>query len=597
MNASYGTVWNLSGLWSGPDDPLLAREMADCLDLAKDFTRSNMSGLPAMSGSPCLSGQSRGVFPEIVRAYEEILAREERVEAFAELWGALRTKDGATEGLRRRVGIFQRSVRLRLRPFELAWAELDNAQARFQLETLGDHPAQHNLEKARRFRPHLLDPDREALLTNILSPIRSAWMAQWGDLIGTIECSHSNQAAPLGKLLVLLSHPSRTVRAASEAKLGRALEHSRSLFARVLEGSVLAKNQEDQARNHRHWLQARTLNEETTTKAVDHLMEGIRCGFPLVRRYFRLKAKLLGQDVLAGHDRLAPPLPGFGRAMSWPDVQSLALAGLARLTPSLADMALVFFKEGRIDAAPRPGKVPGAFCRSTGDGSAPFILLNASGRARDTAVLVHELGHGLHHLLSDGLGPLGARAPMALGEALAVCGELALFEERLARARSGKARLVLLCHRLEDDITTIFRQAALHGFEDDLHRSRDQGTGGPDGLDALWLKSQEELYQGAVSGHLPTGWAVIPHFFLVPGYVHVYVRAGSLAVALWERREAMGPNFAPAFEALCAAGGSRPLTTLLAPFGIDPDDPGLAESVLKRFQTTLEQAERLAKRL
>lgn len=567
MHVPFGPSWNLSPVFAGPGDPALAREMAGCLGLAREM------------GRVVLGVES---FPALLRQREALLARTDRIAAYAELLCAAPEPGSDTDTLRQRVEAFTRLIKDQIRAFDLAWAKLDDPTARSLLTALGKHPAGHNLAKSRLLAPYRLDSGRETLLFDMLSPARSAWLAQWRELAGAVEA---------GRLLGQLSHSRRLVRAGAARALQRGVTHHRVLFAHVLNGLLLLERLEDNTRKYPHWLFKRAVEEETTPRAVDALVAGLRRGFPLVGRYFRLKARLLGLDVLAAHDRLAPPVPGYGRAVSWSVAQRLALCALGRLAPSLAGRARVFFDRERIDAPSMSGKAPGAFCRGVGAGEAPFILLNASGRARDVAVLVHELGHGLHHLLSDTLGPTGARAPFALAEAVAVCGELALTEERLARARSETARLAALCLRLEDDITTIFRQAALHVFE---HEIRNRETLTPDDCDTAWLALQEELHQGAVVGHAPSGWAVTPHFFVVPGYVHVYARAGCLARALWQRRGTMGSGFGTAFEDLCAAGGSRPLAALLAPFGLDPRSPDLVDFTLRRFEANLEQAEGLA---
>lgn len=565
-NAPYGPGWDPSALFGPTIRSRLEREEAACLRVCESFAGTALS---------------METFPGLIRDYEAILSGLDRAEAFDELRRAIRTRDAQAEAWRQRVLAFRSRVRNRILGFELAWAGLDEPSARAFLSALGSHPARHNLAKARLFGPHRLSPDREALLEEALTTVRSGWTAQWGDLAGE---------AGAGVLLARQSLPGRARRATAAGRLAGNLRGRRALFARVLEELVLAQRMEGRARNHPHWLFARCVEEETTPRAVERLVGRAARAFPLVARYCRLKARLLGLDVLAAHDRLAP-LPGLGRAMSWQGMRGLVLAALGRISPNLAQRAVVLFEEGRIDASPKPGKAPGAFCRAVGTGEAPYVLLNATGKARDAAVLAHELGHGLHHLLSDCLGPLGARPPAALAEALAVCCELALHEERLSRARSDKARLAALCQRLEDDITTIFRQAALHLFEDGLHR---RATLTADDLDSLWTGAQDELYQDAVRDHDPSGWAVTPHFFLVPGYVHVYARAGCLAWGIWSRRESMGAGFGPAFEELCAAGGSRPLAELLAPFNLAPDDPGLADLALERFANHLKQAERLA---
>jgi oligoendopeptidase F len=61
-----------------------------------------------------------------------------------------------------------------------------------------------------------------------------------------------------------------------------------------------------------------------------------------------------------------------------------------------------FFEDGRVDAAPRTGKMGGAAPRGAGRHLRPYLPLNHSGRQM-TQVMAHEAGHGLH--LARCLGP------------------------------------------------------------------------------------------------------------------------------------------------------------------------------------------------
>ena len=565
MNTAAWPAWDMSGLGPQLRGRESAKAMASCLRAARALAKTPLE---------------KKNFPALVDGYQEVLEQLDRIAAVAELRAAASAADPDTEALRQRVLKFQGRVKRALLPFELAWAKLGQARAAGLLVGLKDHPAGHGLAKARALGPYRLDQAREGLLAGVLEPVRSAWAAQWRELSGAVRA---------GGRLGLMAHPAPKTRARAAKRLEAALRSQAGLFCRTLWGTVTAERLEDQARGYPHWLFPRAASEETTPEEVDRLTGQIRQACHLAAGYYRLKAGLLGQEVLAGSDRLAPPLPE--KRLNFRAMSSLVLAGLGRISPELADLAKVFFSQGRIDAGPRPGKVPGAFCRAVGQGDIPYIMLNARGQARDAAVLAHELGHGLHHMLAADQGYIGCKPTLALAEAVAVCCELALFEERLDRAETDRDRLLVLCQRLEDDITTVFRQAVFHGFEHGL-RGLEIMTA-PD-LAGLWLKTQDELCQGAVAGHDPNGWAVVPHFFLLPGYVNIYARAGCLAWAIWQRRPAMGCNFYPAFRGLLEAGGSKPLAELVAPFGLEPGHPDMGKIFFQAFATNLEQARDLS---
>ena len=53
-----------------------------------------------------------------------------------------------------------------------------------------------------------------------------------------------------------------------------------------------------------------------------------------------------------------------------------------------------------IDAPPRDGKRPGAFCATNVPGVHPYVFMNYTGDRRSVLTLAHELGHGLHGYLA-----------------------------------------------------------------------------------------------------------------------------------------------------------------------------------------------------
>jgi oligoendopeptidase F len=62
---------------------------------------------------------------------------------------------------------------------------------------------------------------------------------------------------------------------------------------------------EDRLRSYPHWLAARNLANEASDESVQALIEAVARRFEVPRRWYRLKAQLLGLDRLADYDRMA----------------------------------------------------------------------------------------------------------------------------------------------------------------------------------------------------------------------------------------------------------------------------------------------------
>src|SRR3982751_2371877 len=90
-----------------------------------------------------------------------------------------------------------------------------------------------------------------------------------------------------------------------------------------------------------------------------------------------------------------------------------------------------FFDNPWIDAALRPGKAPGAFAHPTVPSVHPYLLVNFQGKSRDVMKLAHELGHGVHQVLSAKQGTLMSDTPLTLAETASVFGEQLTFREMI----------------------------------------------------------------------------------------------------------------------------------------------------------------------
>jgi oligoendopeptidase F len=357
------------------------------------------------------------------------------------------------------------------------------------------------------------------------------------------------------------------------------------------------KMTDDRLRSYPHWLASRNLANEASDESVEALVEAVRGRYELPRRWYRLKAQLLGVDRLADYDRMAA-VTDEDEAITWASAKDMVLDSFAGFAPELADTARAFFDERRIDAPVRPGKRGGAFCSYTVPSAAPYVLLNYTSRRRDVLTLAHELGHGVHAALARQQGVFHFATPLTLAETASVFGETLVFGRLLEEAPTPASRLGLLAESIEGSIATVFRQVAMNRFEHLAHTSRrEQGELSLERIGDLWAESQEELLGDAVevTEGYRSWWSYVPHFINTPGYVYAYAYGQLLALAVYGRYEEEGEGFAPDYLRLLSAGGSLPPEELGAIVGIDLADPGFWDRGLDLVERQLEAAEDAAR--
>jgi oligoendopeptidase F len=522
-----------------------------------------------------------------------------RADSYASLDYSTDTIDPARGALVARVQERSTELATQLLFFELEWAALSDERVEALLEHDGLDFCRHHLRTARRYRPHLLSEPEERILTEKSVSGAGAWTRLFSDLTSAIEVPIDGESVTLDVALARLAAPSREVRRESAAAVTRALEPGLRTRAFVYNTLLSDKATDDRLRSYENWLSARNLANEASDESVQALISAVRGRYELARRWYRLKAKLLGIDRLADYDRMAP-LAQDEEEVDWPAARELVLDAYNAFSPTLGDLAGRFFEQRWIDAPPGHGKRGGAFCAYTVPSVHPYVLLNFTSRRRDVLTLAHELGHGVHAALAAPQGIFHQGTPLTLAETASVFGEALTFPRLLEASPTPAARLALLAEDIEGAIATVFRQIAMNGFEQLAHNERrEQGELSVERFGELWAQTQTELLGDAVevTDDYRSWWSYIPHFINTPGYVYAYAYGQLLAMSVYERYLVEGPGFEQRYLELLRAGGSRSPEDLGEIVGIDLRDPGFWERGLDLLERRLEDAEAAAQAL
>jgi oligoendopeptidase F len=228
-----------------------------------------------------------------------------------------------------------------------------------------------------------------------------------------------------------------------------------------------------------------------------------------------------------------------------------------------------------VDVLPRTGKSGGAFCMGMTPHLPPYVLLNFTGNLRDVATIAHELGHGIHFVMSQKQTALNYHAPLPLAETASVFGEMLLTRFLLQRESDPQVKIALLCAKIEDIIATTFRQNVLTRFEERMHLERKEGLLTSTRLCDLWWEENGKLYGESVKMIQPYrwGWSYISHFIHARFYCYSYTFAELLVLSLYRNYLEQGDTFIPTYVGILESGGSRSPADTVQPAGIDLADP------------------------
>jgi oligoendopeptidase F len=483
--------------------------------------------------------------------------------------------------------------------FELEWNQLDDARAEELLASDELAFCEHYLRMERRYRPHQLSEPEERILTETAVTGPGAFSRLFTEHTSaiTVELPDLDEPLQLMEALSRLLDPNRDVRAEAAGAVSAALEPGLRTRAFIYNTLIADKATKDRLRHFDHWLQARNLDNEAADESVEALIEAVTSRYELARRWYRLKAKLLGLERLADYDRNAP-LREAERHIPYDDARELVLDCYRSFSGELGDVAAEFFSGDFIDAPPAPGKRGGAFCSYAVPSAHPYVMLNYTSRPGDVLTMAHELGHGVHAALARPRGVFEFGTPLTVAETASIFGETIVLGRLLEQADADPAeRLSLLGSSLDGAVGAVFRQVAMNRFEDRVHRRRrEAGELSVDDFGETWIESQVEMLGDTVE--LSEGyrgwWSYVPHFISTPGYVYAYSFGHLLALSVYSRYEQEGEGFTDSYLELLKAGGSRSPEGLGEIVGVDLADPGFWNAGLDLIERELEAAERTA---
>jgi oligoendopeptidase F len=582
-------AWDLSDLYDGGDDPQLEADVQEAEEAAAAF-RDRYYGKTAELTAAELR--------EAIEERERIEAILTRAIYFAHLRFATDMADPARGALVAKLTEKGAALDTQLLFFGLEIADLEDDAAEALMADAELEKWRHWLHSLRKFRPYLLSEPEEKIVTEKSVSGVSAWGRLYEELLGALRVELDGVEIGLEEAMAKLYSADRDLRRRSAEAVTESLSPGLRTRAYVFNTIVLDKSIDDRLRGYETWISSRNLRNETSDEAVQALVDATVARYDVPQRYYSLKAKLIEIDQLTFYDRFAP-IAEDTTTVSWEDARDTVLGAYADFSQQTGDIVERFFDESWIDAAVRENKRTGAFCATNVPDRHPYILMNYTGDRRSVLTLAHELGHGLHGVLSNPLGLFNADTPLTTAETASVFGEALTFKRLLALEEDPRRRLNLLAGRIEDAIATVFRQITMNRFENAAHNERrSEGELAIERIEELWLETQRAMFGDSVDiDGYGTWWSYIPHFMSTPGYVYAYAYGFLFALSIFRRYEEEGDAMVDPYLEVLRLGGSKSPEELAEIVGLDLTDARIWESGIEALSAELDQAEALAKEI
>ena len=583
-------IWDLSVFYDSLNDAAIEADIDELTRQADDFQGRYRGAVADMDAAE---------FAAAYEAMEAIYDRRGRLESYAFLNFSTDTANRDYQAFVAKMQDLGAALSQKMVFFDLEWNALDDGRAQALLDDPALAKYRYVMEAERRRKPYQLTESQEQVIIEKDVTGSGAWTRFFTQLTSAFVFEWMGEEVNMTFILDKLRHADRDVREMAWRKLTDKLDEKSMELTFIFNTLALDKANSDRRRGYPSWVSSRNLSNKTSGEVVDALIGTVTGNYALVARQYRLKKTLLGYDELYDYDRYAPlQLKASDAFYRWDEAKRIVLRAFEGFGSTMQAAAQEFFDKDWIHAPVTANKRGGAFASPTVASANPYVFLNYMGSARDVTTLAHELGHGVHMILSGRKsGQFALYTPLTTAEMASTFAEMLVFQNLMAAEDDKEARLAMLVEKIEDTFATVFRQISMNRFEDKMHRARRrEGELTTARLSELWLETQRDMFQDSVAITEEYGlwWSYVPHFLHTPGYVYAYAFGELLALALYRLYQEEGDSFVPKYIDLLAAGDSDYPDRLLAKMGVDINDPGFWQKGIDVIEGWVRQAESLA---
>lgn len=566
------STWDLAELLPSAEEEVVSERIASIERRVEAIERRRGSLSPDMKPEALLA---------ILREYERLTEEMQSLASFGLLSFAADTQSSAILNLKNRIQNVLTALSNRVLFLTLWWRGLDEeAVARLRPEAEEEETAdlRHFLDTLRLFAPFTLDERSEQIINtkdaNGIDAVLTIYSMMTSRLEFTMEVEGREERFTRDGIMRFVRSPDPRLREAAYRELLRVYDAESPVLAQIYANRVRDWHAENvELRGFDNPIDVRHLANDVPGEAVSTLLDVARANAGLFRRYFELKAGLLGMKRLRRYDVYAP-IAGSKREVPFAEAVGMVLDTFRDFEPEVAELAERVFVERHIDSEVRLGKQSGAFCATVLPHQTPWLLVNYTGEVRDVATLAHELGHAVHSMLASDHSVLTQHPSLPLAETASVFGEMLVTDRLLAEESDPPVRRELLAAALDDMYATVMRQAYFVLFEIDAHEAV-LANRAREALNAIYLDNLKEQFGDSLdlSEAFANEWMSIPHIYNTPFYCYAYCFGQLLVLALYRRFRQEGDAFKPGYLRMLSYGGSARPQAILNEIGVDMADP------------------------
>jgi oligoendopeptidase F len=523
-------------------------------------------------------------------------------------------------GLTHAVDTRNNEVAAKLQQVQILYAKFNTATAWFDPELLSipwetmktwlDQtaelaPYRYNVENLYRQQEHVLDEDKEQLLSyftrfnsspsNVFQKLSTADI-EYPETV--LSDGDSLTMTPGQYYNTLSTNRNQADRAKAHRAFYGIYDANANTYAAIYEGVLQRDWALAQARKYGSTLEAALDDDNVPVEVFENLVSMVKAGTEPVRRYQRLRKETLGLEEYHLYDG-SIPLVDFDKTYLYDEATKWVVEAVAPLGKEYQKKIKGVFGNRWIDVYENEGKTTGAFSAGV-YGVHPYMLMNFNETLEHVFTLTHEAGHTMHTMLSQENQPFATSDyTIFVAEVASTLNEALLLDYMFERTVDPEERIALLQQAIDNIVGTFYTQVMFADYEWQAHKMVE--TGQPitaDVLSELYIGLLKEYYGENLSldGDLyGSTWARISHFYGAPYYVYKYATCFASSAQLFKEMTSQDKETRQTaldrYLTLLKSGGNDYPMEQLKKAGIDLSEPATFQAVVGQLDDLVTRLE------
>ena len=561
-----------------------------------------------VEGMKARAAKLSGVPAELAKLIHECEALADRIGHLSAYLGCLSADDSGNEGVKTDeawISTLDAECSKLFTLLQSALAKMTDSQFAALLKDSALQNAEHAVARMREQGRKQMEAELEALSADLNVNGIHAWGRLYDTLTGQMQFEMTfpdghKEIVPMARRRALMSEPDRRLREAAFFEGQKPWNDHAVTLSAALNGISGTRLSLYTRRGISHFLETPLFDGAISRASLDAMLAAIHANIELPRRAIRQAAKLQGMSALHFFDLEAPQVAAPDeKPLTWDEACATVDKAFGAAYPKLGDYLRKVLADRWIEAQPRGGKRPGAFCTGTRHKLEERVYMTFHGTVHDMVTLAHEVGHAWHSCVLRPARSYAANYPMTLAETASNFAEMILLGGLMKDPQiTPETKAYLLDQEMLRAHAYLVNIPMRFAFEKAFYTERAEGEVPVSRLRELMNTAQRDLYGDSLlpGGTDPMFWASKMHFFItgVSFYNFPYVFGYLLSQALFARFLEEGAAFLPRYEAFLAMTGSATCEEVVKrTLGEDLTTVEFWARALKAMEPSLKEYEKL----